>query len=57
MVSVKVPRGPHDGVFTVRVEVVVAGLGVNVTMAPEGWPVRLNVTAPLKPLDGVIVTM
>jgi hypothetical protein len=44
-------------VFTVRVEVVAAGLGVKVTVLPEGWPVRLRVTNPLKPLIGVIVTV
>lgn len=44
-------------VFIVRVEVVAAGAGVNVTVLPDGWPVRLRVTDPLNPLIGVIVTV
>ena len=46
-----------NSVFTVSEEVPVAGLGVKVTVEPEGCPVKLSVTAPLKPLDGVIVTV
>ena len=45
------------GTLIVSVDVVVAGFGVNVTVEPDGWPVRLRVTAPVKPLDGVIVTL
>ncbi len=56
IVSVKVPFGPVGDVVTLSVEVMVAGLGVNVTVEPEGWPVRLSVSAPPKPLDGAIVT-
>ena len=57
MVSVKVPLGPVADGVTLRVELVVAGLGVNETLAPEGWPLRLRVTDPLKPLDGLIATV
>ena len=46
-----------DKVFTVRVELLVAGLGVKVTVLPDGWPVRLRVTDPLKPLLGVTFTV
>jgi hypothetical protein len=41
----------------VSVDEPVAGLAVNVTMDPDGWPVRLSVTEPLKPFAGVIVTV
>ena len=41
----------------VKVEVLVAGLGVNLTVEPEGWPERERVTAPLNPLDGRTVTV
>ena len=46
-----------ESVLTVSVEVPVAGLGVKVTVDPEGWPVTLRVTPPLKPFDGVIITV
>ncbi len=36
IVSVKIPFGPVGDVVTVSVEVVVAGLGVNLTVEPEG---------------------
>jgi hypothetical protein len=55
-VSVKVPLGPEDNVLTVSV-VVVAETGVNLTVEPEGWPVRLSVTDPVKPLIGAVVTV
>jgi hypothetical protein len=55
MVSVKLPLTPVT-VCTVSVELVVAGLGENVAVDPGGWPVTLRVTAPLKPLLGVMVT-
>ena len=57
MVSVKVPLGPDDDVLTLSVDVPVAGLGENVTVEPDGWPLRLRVTDPEKPLDGVTVTV
>ena len=45
-------------VFTVSVEVLlVVELGVKVTVEPLGWPVRLRVTAPAKPLVRLIVTV
>jgi hypothetical protein len=53
MVSVKVPLGPDDEVLTVSVDVLV----VNVTVEPDGWPLRLRVTEPEKPLDGLTVTV
>lgn len=47
-----------DSVATVSVEVVdPAGVGENVTVDPAGWPARLNVTCPLKPLVGAIATV
>ena len=46
-----------DSVSIVSVELPVAGFGVNATVEPDGCPVRLRVTAPLKPFDGVIVTV
>ena len=46
-----------DEVATVSVDVEAAGFGVNTKVDPDGCPVRLNVTAPLKPLLGVIVTV
>jgi hypothetical protein len=41
---------------TVRVEVVVAELGLKAALARDGRPLTLKVTAPVKPLLGVIVT-
>ena len=40
-----------------RVEDVVAGLGLKLPLAREGRPLRLKATIPVKPLLGVIVTM
>jgi hypothetical protein len=57
MVSVKVPLGPDDDVLTVSVDVLVVAMGVNVTVEPDGWPLRLSVTEPEKPLDGLAVTV
>jgi len=54
---VYVCREVADRVLIVSVDVPVAGLGVNVTVDPDGWPLRLSVTDPLKPFDGVIVTV
>jgi len=56
MVSVYVFGAVVDRVVTVRVDVPVAGFGVNVTVDPDGWPLRLNVTDPVKPFAGLIVT-
>jgi hypothetical protein len=41
---------------TVRVEDVVAGSGLKAALARDGRPLTLRVTAPVKPLLGVIVT-
>ena len=46
-----------DNVCTVSVDLAVPGFGVNLTVDPEGCPVRLRVTAPPKPWDGVMVTV
>jgi hypothetical protein len=57
MVIGYVCREVVDRVLIVSVDVPVAGLGVNVTVDPAGWPLRLSVTDPLKPFAGVIVTV
>jgi len=57
IVSVYVCLALPGNVFTVSVEVVAAGFGVKVMVLPDGWPVRLRVTAPLNPLAGVMVTV
>ena len=57
MVSVYVFLVLVDSVFTVSVEVDDAGFGVNVTVDPEGCPVRLSVTEPLNPFVGTMVTL
>ena len=57
IVSVYVRLVLLDKVLTVRVDADVAGFGVKVTVDPEGCPVRLNVTEPLKPLTGWMVTL
>jgi hypothetical protein len=57
MVRAYVCRAVVDRVLIVSVDVPVAGLGLNVTVDPDGWPLRLNVTDPLKPFVGTIVTV
>jgi hypothetical protein len=57
MISVKVPLGPDDDVLTLSVDVPVVEVGVNVTVEPDGWPLRLRVTEPEKPSDGLTVTV
>jgi hypothetical protein len=57
MVRLNVCRGVVCRVPIVSVDPLVAGLGVNVTVDPGGWPVRLSVTDPLKPFFGMIVTV
>ena len=52
-----VPRGPDDDVRTVSVDGPVAGFGENVIEEPEGCPLRLRVTDPEEPLDGVMLTV
>ena len=55
--SVNVPVGPEADVFSWKLEVVVAGLGVKRDCAPDGKPVTLSVTDPVNPLVGVMVTV
>jgi hypothetical protein len=43
-------------VVTVRVEVVVAGFGLNEPVAPVGRPVTARPTEPANPPEGVMVT-
>ena len=57
MISEKEPVVDLDEVPTVSVEVVVAGFGRKLTVDPAGWPPRLNVTDPVKPLSLVMVTV
>jgi hypothetical protein len=57
IVSVYVFRVLLNSVFTVRVAVPEVGFGVNVTVEPEGCPVRLNVTDPAKPLILLTITV
>jgi hypothetical protein len=52
-----VPRGELDGTVTVRVVLVVAGLGLKLPLAPDGRPVTVKVTGALNPPLGVIVTV
>ena len=51
------PVGVLVAVFTLRLEVVVAGLGVKRAWAPAGMPEILRFTELLKPLVRVIVTV
>jgi hypothetical protein len=56
---VELPAGVVLLVVTVIVEVppeITTG-GLNEAFAPEGRPLALSVTAPVKPPDGVIVTV
>src|SRR5436190_444677 len=56
IVTVKVPAGVVPLVVTENVDDVVVGFGVKLPLTPAGNPLALNVTAPVKPLSGVIVT-
>ncbi len=56
IVSWYVPGVADDGTPTVSVDALDAGFGVKTTPEPAGWPERLNVTLPEKPLSDVIVT-
>ena len=56
-VSVKLPGGVEDVVFTVSTEDDVAGFGLNEALVLDGRPLTLNVTAPLNPDSGVTVTV
>jgi len=57
MVSGNVPAGVLAVALTVRVEDPVAGFGLKLPVAPVGNPLTLNVTAPVKPLIGVMLTL
>ena len=50
------PAGVLASVVRARVDAVVAGLGVNVPVAPVGNPSTLSVTCPEKPPAGVMAT-
>ena len=54
---VAVSTGVLALVVTVSVEDPVAGFGVKVPVAPVGNPLTLNVTAPVKLLNGLMVTL
>jgi hypothetical protein len=56
-VRLNVPVGVLLDVLTVRVDEVVAGLGLNEPVAPDGNPLTLIVTGPLNPPLVVIVTV
>ena len=51
------PRDDVDGTFTVRVEVVVAGLGLKFAVAPAGRPLTVRLTGELNPLVCVMVVV
>jgi len=52
-----VPAGVLTVVLAVSVEDAVAGFGLKLPVAPVGNPLTLNVTAPEKPLTGLMVTL
>jgi hypothetical protein len=56
IVTADVPGGVLAPVVTEQVEDEVAGVGVKLPLAPVGKPLAPNVTWPVKPLFGVIVT-
>jgi hypothetical protein len=56
MVSAYVCRGVVARVLIVSVEVPFA-MALNVAVDPDGWPLTLSVTGPLKPFFGTIVTV
>ena len=55
-VNVKTPLGPDAAVLRVSVEADVVGFGANVTVEPDGCPLRPRATEPLNPFSGVTVT-
>jgi hypothetical protein len=57
MVRVKVPFGVAPEAAVESMDVVVVGLGLKDPVVPAGSPLRLNVTAPVKPPLGVTVTV
>jgi hypothetical protein len=52
-----VPLAVDELTVRVSVEEVVAGFGLKLPVVPEGKPLTENVTAELKPLVGLIVTV
>jgi hypothetical protein len=56
MVSVSVPSGVDLEVATVRVDVFVADFGEKLQSAPEGHPLTVRPTLPVKPLIADTVT-
>lgn len=57
IVTVTVPVAAVADAVKVSVLVVVAGLGLKIAVTPVGKPVAPRVTLPLKPFDGVMVTV
>jgi len=56
-VTVAVPVAAVALAVKVKVLVVVAGFGLKLAVTPLGRPDAASVTFPLKPLDGVMVTV
>ena len=56
-VRVYVPLGELPGTFTVIVDEVVAGFGLNEPIAPKGRPATVRMTGELKPFVRLIVTV
>ena len=56
IVSVSVPSGVDFVVATVRVDMPVVGFGEKLQTAPEGHPLIVRPTLPVKPLIGDTVT-
>jgi hypothetical protein len=57
MVTVAVPSDAVAPAVSVKVLAPVAGLGLKLAVTPAGKPEAARVTLPLKPLDGVMVTV
>ena len=56
-VKTYVPLAVEEPTVRVSVEEVVAGFGLKLPLVPEGRPLTEKVTAELKPLVGLIVTV
>jgi hypothetical protein len=57
MVRVELAMGVLDEVVTVITELLAVGLTLKLAVAPEGRPLALRLTEPLKPFRGVTVTV
>ncbi len=57
IVTAKVPVAAVALAVSVKVLVEVVGFGLNDAVTPVGKPVAVNVTLPLKPFAGVMVTV